>query len=78
MSARGVPCPHCNSRRSYVVDSRPRLNSVHRRRVCFECNYRYNTSEVAEWTAPTALRDSISKMIDQAKAFLEDTQPYDE
>lgn len=40
-------CPVCNGTTG-VVDSRPDEESVHRRRRCFDCGYRFNTIELDE------------------------------
>lgn len=38
-------CPVCNGTTG-VVDSRPDEESVHRRRRCFDCGYRFGTIEL--------------------------------
>jgi len=40
-------CPVCNGTTG-VVDSRPDEESVHRRRRCFDCGYRFRTIELDE------------------------------
>lgn len=42
-----IPCPHCGSRESKVVDSRDGTHdSIRRRRQCRHCNKRYTTHEL--------------------------------
>ena len=39
-------CPKCKSNQVYVIDSRHKEDTIHRRRECQECGHRYNTVEV--------------------------------
>ena len=41
-------CPRCKSSKIYVVDSRPHDGNIRRRRVCPDCNSRFNTVEITE------------------------------
>ena len=38
-------CPVCNGNTT-VIASKPSEDSVHRRRKCLACNYRFNTTEI--------------------------------
>ena len=40
-----MTCPVCGGA-TKVVDSRPEVDTVHRRRKCKECGYRFSTVEI--------------------------------
>ena len=40
-----MTCPVCGGA-TKVVDSRPEVDNVHRRRKCKECGYRFSTVEI--------------------------------
>jgi transcriptional regulator NrdR family protein len=40
-------CPKCNSDNVFTPDSRPRGNTVYRRRSCEGCGYRWSTLEIS-------------------------------
>lgn len=46
LNAGGFPCPECGEVGSEVVDSRPRPNSIRRRRECTACGARFTTVEM--------------------------------
>lgn len=60
----GLPCPHCYHARTIVADSRTSQEpffTVRRRRKCPECNFQWNTFEVAD--------DMVAKMRSVARAM---------
>ena len=67
----GQVCPQCGAD-TYVVDTRPYLDGIRRRRECKECGYRYSTLEYnIEYIE--ALREGGVALEQQRKA-----QKYDE
>ena len=41
-----MKCPKCKSTQDHVVDTRPRVDhTVKRRRECYICGHRWNTTE---------------------------------
>ena len=40
-----MTCPHCGGD-TKVIDSRPQVDSVHRRRECLTCKERFSTAEI--------------------------------
>lgn len=56
----GMPCPFCAGD-SGVIDSRPRNQTVWRRRVCTTCKRRFTTFEVATDTDPTGFAGDTAK-----------------
>jgi transcriptional regulator NrdR family protein len=57
-------CPKCDSTNVYVVDSRPLVEFVSRRRHCKDCGHRFNTVEITqeEFTLLTRLQDKIQQI----------------
>lgn len=53
-------CPQCYSKDIKVVDSRPfvELNQIKRRRLCSECQFRFNTTESIETGMPKIIKRS--------------------
>lgn len=41
-------CPYCNFPDSKVIDSRPKLEKIKRRRECIKCGARFTTYEIIE------------------------------
>lgn len=42
-----MTCPNCENN-TMVIDSRPTVDSVNRRRQCINCGFRFNTVEIDE------------------------------
>ena len=42
-----MTCPVCGSK-TFVINSRPKNDTVYRRRECEDCGYRFNTYEYEE------------------------------
>ena len=42
-----MTCPECNGK-TKVVDSRPEVDCINRRRECTECGFRFSTVELDE------------------------------
>ena len=42
-----MTCPVCGGA-TKVIDSRPEVDNVHRRRECKECGYKFSTVEIEE------------------------------
>lgn len=65
-----MTCPVCGGQ-LIVIDSRPTEDSIHRRRKCVECGYRFSTIEVdADLYASEmdAVKRSTRKAVDTALA----------
>lgn len=65
-------CPFCGSGQIAVVDSRPRGNTIWRRRKCLECEKKYTTYEVLSDTYTNILEmlslvDNLEKIIKAVK-----------
>ena len=41
-------CPECKSKALIVVDSRPKTDTIYRRRECCDCGFRFSTNEIGE------------------------------
>jgi len=43
-------CPECNSKKTEVLDSRPRVfgDTIRRRRICSECDHKFTTYEIKD------------------------------
>lgn len=39
-------CPKCNHKKTYVLDSRFKVDKIKRRRLCKICGFRFNTYEI--------------------------------
>lgn len=48
----GTPCPACGSSDHIVLDSRPAVSSVRRRRQCGACGHRFTTYEIVSEVIP--------------------------
>jgi hypothetical protein len=68
----GLCCPHCGSDDLAVNDSRPRNNSIWRRRVCNGCTKRFTTYEVVDGMnlIPSHRITQITQALDNADARL--------
>lgn len=60
-------CPHCESPRSRVTDSRIKDSWVRRRRQCLGCKSRYTTYEIGENII--ASLEKIEKFLDRMMVF---------
>lgn len=58
-------CPVCGGNNAIVVDSRPQPDAVKRRRMCADCDYRFNTYEIDEkrYKELTGYRDAVQQKI---------------
>jgi len=63
-----MKCPKCGSEESSVLDSRPKIDAIRRRRECENCGYRFTTFERIE--QPTLLvvkKDGTREVFDREK-----------
>jgi transcriptional regulator NrdR family protein len=66
-------CPKCNAD-TMVLESRRKVDMIHRRRKCLECGYRFNTDEIltdAHRSLSLAALDSEEK-IDKVMKLLKE------
>ena len=67
-----MQCPRCNARDTRVIDSRIAKNgiSIRRRRLCTECDYRFNTmEEIVREDLFVLKRDGRREEFDRNKLF---------
>lgn len=50
-----MKCLKCGASASHVIDSRPSMNTVRRRRRCHQCNRRWTTYEISKTHHPSLL-----------------------
>jgi transcriptional regulator NrdR family protein len=70
----GLACPKCGNGSSSVVDSRPAIDGIRRRRECGACTTRYTTIEVQAALArrgtvpmaPQAMRRAVAEQVEAA------------
>ncbi len=72
-----MQCPLCGSWQQEVVDSRPKADSVRRRRECADCGFRFSTIEIRKevydrMTPPDreALRASVDRFLQNLKTAI--------
>jgi transcriptional regulator NrdR family protein len=77
MSAYGVPCPVCSSRRAKTKDSRPGGgNMTWRRRHCFDCKTIFTTYEISaeEYQRLAGLEQNFIKAKASLQAVIDSLQ----
>lgn len=64
-------CPHCGGENTHVLDSRfsPSTNATRRRRICYDCNQRFTSYEVAD--LKQFKKDLRSEIIDKVSKSLD-------
>lgn len=64
-------CPVCNCDVLTVVDSRPQPDSVHRRRKCERCGFRFTTREtIVDKIRMSVCRTPEQKTLNQIKRII--------
>ena len=64
-------CPNCSSRSSKVIDSRPKLGGIRRRRECLSCCKRFTTTE-----APVDGKPIDRELIERFEDYLTQTKRF--
>lgn len=61
-------CPFCQAEETKVIDSRLSNGHVRRRRECTQCQARFNTKEIVEFSMPRVIkRDQSRETFDEEK-----------
>ena len=65
IGTKGICCPHCGSASARIVESRPGIKKVRRRRECWDCGERYTTYEIL--ITAKELKETMRHVIDGDK-----------
>lgn len=58
-----MKCPYCGNNKSEVVDSRPQVDVIRRRRLCLNCGKRWTTHETTVRAVDGDLRPETDTVV---------------